>query len=398
MTEIDLIVSAIQNSHTHADFLGDRFIALTDSLDVATLFCDLNGKISFVNQSGLKMLKTSSSELGHLQISDILGTLADELLLNLKSKPEILTNKPFDCLLIDRSERVSSISLLVHPLDVSSRGATHAMLILVPDHKRQALHQALAESGASLDYLSNFLLLAQEAERKRIAADLHDGLGQVLTMLKLRVEDSLMRLKSGKAEECADILREVVIGLRNGVGEVRRISTQLRPSMLDDLGLIPTLEWFARQFDAAHTGVRVYHDIKGEEESIPVSIKTSIFRLVQEATNNVAKHSKATRVLIRLRSDQKGVLIEIIDNGVGFEADLLLSRGACLLGIGINSMKERVLATKGKFVLKSYVGRGTMVTAAWGVHFDEFGKSRPTPLDEFSGISSVNGSLDISLV
>jgi two-component system, NarL family, sensor kinase len=397
MTEIDLIVSAIQNSQAHSDFLGDRFIALTDSLDVATLFCDNDGRISFINQSGLRMIKTSSSEIGRLQIADILGSLSDDLLIDLKDKPTELMNKPFDCKLFDMSGRISNISLLVHPLDIRSSGAAHAMLILVPEHKRQALQQALVGSGSNLDYLSNFLLLAQEAERKRIAADLHDGLGQILTMLKLRVEDSLMRLKAGKISESEEILRDVVVELRNAVGDVRRISTQLRPSMLDDLGLIPTLQWFSGQFGAAHAGIRVYLDIKGEEESIPVSIKTSIFRLIQEATTNVGKHSRATRVLIRLCSDQKGILIEIIDNGVGFEADLLLSRGACLLGIGINSMKERVVASKGKFVLKSYVGRGTMVSAAWGIHFDEFGKSKPTPLDEFSSFNTIRGSIDICL-
>jgi two-component system, NarL family, sensor kinase len=398
MTEIDLIVSAIQNSQTHSDFLGDRFIALTDSLDVATLFCDIDGRISFINLSGLKMLKTSASEFGQVQIADIFGSWSEEFLHDLKAKPFELISKPFDCKLFDLSGRITSISVLAHPLDISSNGAAHAMLILIPENKRQALHQALTGSGSSLDYLSNFLLLAQEAERKRIAADLHDGLGQVLTMIKLRVENSLMQLKSGKTEESSNILRDVVIELRNAVGEVRRISTQLRPSMLDDLGLIPTLQWFADQFDAAHAGIRVYLDIKAEEESIPVSIKTSVFRLIQEATNNIAKHSKASRTLIRLRSDQKGILVEIIDNGVGFEADLLLSRGACLLGIGINSMKERVMASKGTFVLKSYVGRGTMVSAAWGVNFDEFGKSRPTPLEEFPTFNSMRGPIDISLM
>jgi two-component system, NarL family, sensor kinase len=262
--------------------------------------------------------------------------------------------------------------VLVHPVNVDGAMPERAMLLVVSDAKRHALVQALSRAGSTFDYLANFLLMARDDERKRIASDLHDGLGQVLTMLKFRVEDALIRIGAGRADESQVILHEVVQELRGAVGEVRRISTELRPSMLDDLGLLPTLQWFARQFEAAHAGVKVTLDIRLDEESIPVTIKTSVFRLIQEAMNNVAKHAQATSVFIYLRVDRGAFMVGVVDNGIGFEAGRVLAGQACLLGVGLNSMRERVEASGGQFKIKSHAGSGTSVSAIWGEPEEDF--------------------------
>jgi hypothetical protein len=129
-----------------------------------------------------------------------------ELVDRMRMQPGSLGARPIDDILIDTRGTRQRVSMLVHPLDLSDSGAVNAMIILVPEKKRTALYQAFARSGSSHDYLSNFLLLTQEAERKRIAADLHDGLGQVLTMLKFRVEEALIRLDADKVAETKGIL------------------------------------------------------------------------------------------------------------------------------------------------------------------------------------------------
>ncbi len=372
MTELDLIVSAIKNIQTHAELSGGRFAALTDSLKVATLFCDNTGKVISVNQQALKLLHATVATTLKLQVSDIFIQVGVDLVERMQQQPDGLGKQPIDCVLVDVRGARYRVSILIQPLDIVESGAAHAMIIFVPESKRADLQHALVRSGSTYDYLSNFLLLAQEAERKRIAADLHDGLGQVLTMLKFRVEDALIRLNDKKTEETKTILKEVVTQLRGTVGEVRRISTELRPSMLDDLGLLPTLQWFCRQFEAAHTGLQVALDSKIHEELIPIPIKLPAFRLIQEAMNNVAKHARAKNVFIYLRAHEQGFLVGIVDDGIGFNAERLTSGAACLLGVGINSMRERVEASQGAFRIRSSAGIGTSITAVWGKKHDEF--------------------------
>jgi two-component system, NarL family, sensor kinase len=213
---------------------------------------------------------------------------------------------------------------------------------------------------------ANLTQRAIEAERKRIADDLHDGLGQMLTMLKFRVEDALIQIDSNRPQQGRQILDEVVFGLRAAVGDVRRIATELRPSMLDDLGLIPTLQWLARQFEAAHSSVAVNLELNLAEDLIPGELKTTVFRLIQEALNNVAKHAQASSVFIYIRSYQSNFLVGIVDNGIGFDVGRMLSGNFCLLGAGVNSMRERVEISDGKFKIQSHIGSGTAVTAGWG--------------------------------
>ena len=372
MTELDLIVCAIKNIQAHAELAGGRFAALTDSLNVAALVCDAEGKITSVNRQGLKMLHRDGAEVLNLQVADILVHMGMDLVDRMRVQPGALGRRPLDGFFIDTGGTRHRVSMLVHPLDVTDSGAGHAMIVLVPENKRVALYQALTQSGSDYDYLSNFLLLAQESERKRIASDLHDGLGQVLTMLKFRVEDALIRLDADKADESRAILKEVVGQLRAAVGEVRRISAELRPSMLDDLGLLPTLQWLCRQFEAAHTCISVTLDERIKEENIPITVKTPMFRLIQEAMNNVAKHSHATSVYIYLQARDDGLLVGVVDNGIGFDSERLTSGAACLLGVGINSMRERVEASQGVFRIRSHAGSGTAISAVWGSCRDDF--------------------------
>lgn len=237
---------------------------------------------------------------------------------------------------------------------------------------------------------------AIENERKQIASHLHDGLGQSLTMLKLRVEQALIKLESAQQDDVKGILTDVVLQLRRAVGEVRSIAAELRPSMLDDLGLIPTIQWLSRQFHAAHPKILVQLEIEITEDDIPVELKTVVFRLIQEALNNVAKHSGANNVYVYMRAHESHLFVGIVDNGCGFDAGQILSTEYCLLGIGVNSMRERVEISDGRFKIRSRLGTGTAVTAAWGVSPD-FPLSDMGIFDSFAPHNSANALLDLDL-
>jgi signal transduction histidine kinase len=238
--------------------------------------------------------------------------------------------------------------------------------------------------------------LTIEDERKRIAGDLHDGLGQTLSLIKMRVENARVALNGQEIETTKEILADVSLQLRSAIGEVRRLATELRPAMLDDLGLIPTLEWLARQFQAAHTRIGFHMELDISENAIPPDIKTVVFRLIQEALSNVAKHANASSVYFYVRSEDHVMKVGVVDNGAGFEPAQLLAGKFCLLGTGVNSMRERVEVSGGKFKIRSRIGAGTAVTATWGLS-EESGFLDSGRLDSFSSHNTMMSPLDIDL-
>lgn len=213
--------------------------------------------------------------------------------------------------------------------------------------------------------LSTQLLTIQERERQRIAADLHDVLGQSLTMIKLSIEDSARLLAANETEEVARSLRQLVFKVKDAVEELRRISKDLRPPMLDDLGILPTLSWFFREFSAACPDMRVEKAIDIRESDVPASLKIAIFRLLQEAVGNITKHAKADliRVLIRRTGDRLHLVVE--DNGQGFDQAEMDNYCPLDKGLGLVSMKERAHFSGGVYTIDSAIGKGTRISVSW---------------------------------
>jgi signal transduction histidine kinase len=145
------------------------------------------------------------------------------------------------------------------------------------------------------------------------------------------------------------------------IEDVRRIVSNLHPTILDDLGIIATISWFMREFRKVYSGIQTQVEVGIEEEEIPELIKIVIYRVIQEAFHNVAKHSNATFVGLSLIGDGDAVELMIWDDGVGFDA----SERRYRKGLGITSMKERVETSGGAFSIESSVGKGTIVRAIW---------------------------------
>ena len=139
----------------------------------------------------------------------------------------------------------------------------------------------------------------------------------------------------------------------------------LRPSMLDDLGLLPTLSWFCRMYQTIYTGIKVDLEQTLEEGDIPDSLKIVIFRVTQEGMNNIAKHSKADLVHLSLRKTDGKIQLILEDNGQGFDLGKVLGSESTKRGLGLTSMRERVELSRGFFAIESAKGRGTTVRASW---------------------------------
>lgn len=239
---------------------------------------------------------------------------------------------------------------------------------------RKRAEERVAQSESQLRLLSKQLLRAQEDERRRLAQELHDGIGQSLSAIKFKIESSMKPIAGIPSRGSAAALETLVSMIQSTVEEVQRIAMDLRPFILDDLGLIATLRWFLRQFQSTYSTLKVEGRIAIKETDIPESLKIVIFRIVQEALNNVAKHSHADRVQFALRKRNNRIELLVNDNGVGMDGTSVSNSGGCGKGFGIASMKERAEFSGGRLLFETDPIRGTSVAASWPYKGPAIGK------------------------
>jgi len=166
--------------------------------------------------------------------------------------------------------------------------------------------------------------------------------------------------QSGTGKTPAGISMEDILSMvQNGVEETRRIMTNLRPSMLDDLGILATINWFCREFQKVYPHFDVQLQIEAQEQEVPEKLKIVIFRILQEAMNNIAKHSRGTAITLALGKKNDRIVLRVQDNGAGF--DMESSRR----GLGLSSMKERAQNSEGIFILESSPGKGACLEVVW---------------------------------
>ncbi len=234
--------------------------------------------------------------------------------------------------------------------------------------ERLKMVQALQESKEQLRILAAQVLSAQENERKRIALEIHDVLGSNLSAIKFKAEEALQHLP--KYDETFNIskpLETLIPLIQETIGETRRIQADLRPPLLDDLGIVAALSWFCRRFKTIYSDIEVEPVITIREEEVPDHLKIVLFRITQEAMNNIGKHAKADSVHFGLRKIDGAIELYIKDNGEGFDPENLSSREISTKGLGLSSMKERIEFLNGSFSIKSAKGKGTVVRAVWPV-------------------------------
>jgi PAS domain S-box-containing protein len=231
--------------------------------------------------------------------------------------------------------------------------------------QRREAEEALRESDKELRILSNQLLSTEEKERKRIARELHDGIGQALSAIKFSVENALRELRHSPDHSELKSLEAVIPLTQKTIEEVRTIVQDLRPSILDDLGILATINWFCREFRQVYANIQINREIDIQEKDIPAALKTVIYRILQEALNNVAKHSHADRVLLSLQKKLGAMELTVLDNGTGFDLTEAISLQLSRRGFGLASMRERAALSGAAFDIKSAPGEGTTICVTW---------------------------------
>jgi len=229
----------------------------------------------------------------------------------------------------------------------------------------------LAEHNRQLRLLSQRAINAHEEERKRIAQSLHDDTGQALTMLIIHLE----RLEN-QHSQAQPALRDKLAIVRqlasDTLGELRKIIQGLRPSMLDDLGLVPAIRWYARSC-LEEAGIKVDIDATEIDEPLSLDVRITLFRIAQEAINNIVRHSKARGATIKLVQQANSITLRITDDGHGFDTDQISAEAIQKQRWGLVGIIERAELVGGKVQLASQPGHGTTieVTMPWSSSMED---------------------------
>ncbi len=201
------------------------------------------------------------------------------------------------------------------------------------------------------------IINAQERERQRIARELHDETSQVLTSLLI----SLAVLEeSVETQEARERIAETRALAHSTLRAIRNLSIDLRPRALDDLGLLPALRWYVKEYQRK-CSIEVEFQATGFKERLPAEMETALYRIVQESLTNTAKHANARRVTIMLKEDSNTIYARIADDGRGFDYEALLKTPNQELGLGLAGMHERAVLLDGALIIHSAPGQGTTI-------------------------------------
>ncbi|MCF7803425.1 MAG: sensor histidine kinase [Candidatus Marinimicrobia bacterium] len=211
-----------------------------------------------------------------------------------------------------------------------------------------------------LKQLSAQLIHAHEQERERIARELHDEFGQALTAIRVNLTEIEYDIREKKEESLAHRIQDSKALIASSISNMRDLAHELRPSIIDDIGLVAAVRSYGNQF-ANRLNIGFDFRITGQERKLSHEEEIVIYRIVQEACNNITKHAEAANVWIHISFQDSRVDLTIRDDGKGFEPSRIESNGDIRCGIGLLGMEERVSHIGGQFQVESQVGNGTKI-------------------------------------
>ena len=278
-----------------------------------------------------------------------------------------ITGVSEDLASVFRGYEVGAVDYIVKPADpqvlkskvsvfVELHAVNAALLREIAERKRT--EQRLRDSEDKLLALAARVQSVREEEEIRIAREVHDGLGQALTGLKMDLTWLVGKLHADQ-EPLAKKIESMFQLIDETIGSVRKIASGLRPELLDEAGLAAAIGWHAREFQQ-RTGIRCIVDAPPEADGLDAERSTAVFRVLQEALTNVARHANATRVEVTIRTGGAGLTIEVRDNGKGIALDALRDPKA----LGLLGMQERVMPFAGSVEISASRGKGTRVVVS----------------------------------
>lgn len=344
----------------------ELYRSLLNSCADAIVVYDLEGRAKYVSESFTDMFGWTMGEVEGRQVPYVPESERTATMRRVEGVlREGIPGSGFETKRLTKSGEILDVSISASRYH-DHEGKPAGILVIVRDISEQKqAEEALAQSEKQLRLLSAQLLTAQEKERKRVARELHDGIGQSLTAIKFRLENAVKQANRAMGSESIQSLEALIPVIQAAIEEVRRISMDLRPSTLDDLGILATITWFCREFQAVYSGIRIEKRIEMEEDQVREPLKIVIFRILQEALNNVAKHSRADCICVCLWKTGDTIELTIRDNGVGFDRDLVAADVNCGRGFGLASMRERAESLGGTFRAATDDEGWMLIQASW---------------------------------
>ena len=328
----------------------ERYRELFENSKDAIYLHDLHGRYTSVNRAAEELTGYSREEIVGKHYSNFIGPrFLKEARENFCLKFDVPIETTYEAEVVRRDgKRI--------PVEVSSRMIyKDGVVIGVQGTVRDISERKRAEDV--LQTYSRRLLEAQEIERQKISRELHDEIGQVLTAIRLNLQAVQ---ETCETDACLPRIVESISVIDEALNQVRELSLELRPSLLDELGLVAALRWYAARY-TLRSGIDSAVTCKSEIKGIPYEVGTACFRIAQEALTNSARHSKATKATVRVERRNGELHLSIQDNGVGFDSQLFLN-GMASSALGLRGMQERALAVSGRVQINSQIGKGTDIT------------------------------------
>lgn len=230
--------------------------------------------------------------------------------------------------------------------------------------ERKRMSDALSHSRERLKIMSRRTLTVLEADRRTVSKELHDSIGAGLAAIKFSLEEKEIK-RTRNHGQLDDSLEQEITYLAAMIKESKRISANLRPTTLDDLGLMATIKWYLRQFRRLYGDTRIEFTTEIAEADVPEPMKIIIYRIIQEGLANAEKHSEANSVRLHMAftDGNRSISLFIEDDGRGFDVEDVLSQKDPLSGYGLIAMRERCEIFGGSFHIESRIGTGTRINA-----------------------------------
>jgi signal transduction histidine kinase len=243
----------------------------------------------------------------------------------------------------------------------------YGVLILLVRRTLKAIESqqhGIGERTVALEMLSAKMLRSDEMEKKRLALGLHEGLAQTLVTIKMRIERKLEQFAASRAHD--ESLASIIPVLQSAIDDVQTIATGLRPASLDDLGLLPTIDWFCREFDRLHPTIAVVQVISVREDDVPAPLKIVIFRIIESAFENIARYQAVGRIALALRLENGAITLAIDDMSPDSRYAATAERDTDSdLQLRFGEAQERTTLSGGSFMIARNKGGGVTLRASW---------------------------------
>jgi len=335
----------------------ERFRMLVETMNDGLGIIDENGVWTYVNEGLCHMLGYFPGDLIGRPVIEFADETNQDILKEHMARRRNGEWNPYEMTYARADGRKVTALISPKPIFEGDQKFRGSFAIITDITELKKTEESLRKSEAELRYLSSRLLTAQESERRRISRELHDELGQSLALLKLQLSLTKKRLPETLQHQYEEQMHCIDQIIEN----VRRLSRDLRPAVLDDLGLSAALQWLTKNFEKSFN-IKVTVDTPDLNPFFAPDAQITIYRVFQEALTNIGKHAQAKNVSVMIKRQEDRVSFVVEDDGKGFDLTKALTKHALERGLGLSTMDERIRMLKGSLNLWSQAGAGTRIS------------------------------------